>query len=100
MTESQIYHVHILRCIDGSYYVGYTDDLPRRLHMHSTGHGSVWTARRLPVELVHSEAQDDLAKAVAREHQLKRWTRAKKEALVNGERAALRKLSRRRQPAP
>jgi predicted GIY-YIG superfamily endonuclease len=56
------------------------------------GEGSHSTARRRPVSLAWSEAQQDFAAAVNRERQIKRWTRAKKEALIAGELALLKRL--------
>ena len=91
--------VYILHCSDGSYYAGSTNDLPRRIQMHHCGHGSVWTARRRPVERVYREDHDTLADALARERQIKRWTRAKKRALIHGDASALHRLSKRRPPS-
>jgi len=59
---------------------------------HIVGRGSRFTAARLPVELVHSEFVEDDLTAVARERQIKRWTRAKKEALIAGDFALLKRL--------
>ena len=53
-----------------------------------------WTARRRPVCLVYSERAYDERSAIRREAQLKGWSRAKKEALVRGDIAALRQLSK------
>ena len=87
---------YILRCSDSSYYVGHTDDLAQRVTWHNQGHGSTWTAKRRPVTLVYSEPHATEAESVQRERQIKRWSRAKKEALINGDEAALKRLSRRR----
>lgn len=88
-------YVYILRCSDGSYYVGHTDDLQQRLQYHNEGRGPAYTAARRPVAIVYSEAQPSAEDAVRREKQLKGWTRAKKEALVAGNRAQLHALARR-----
>ena len=90
------WHVYILRCADGTYYVGQTDDLEKRLAQHHAGKGSRYTAARLPVELVCSEAFQARAAAMKRETQLKRWSRAKKDALIRGDLAKLRNLSQSR----
>lgn len=90
-----MHHVYILRCSDGSYYVGHTDNIPARLEAHNAGRAALWTARRRPVTLVYEETCPDEASAAARERQLKHWTRAKKEALIAGERDILRRLSKR-----
>jgi putative endonuclease len=55
-----------------------------------------YTARRRPVELVYSETFESLASAIGREKQLKRWSSQKKEALITGDVAALKQLSKRR----
>ena len=47
--------VYILRCADGTYYVGHCEDLDSRLACHQSGDGAEWTPRRRPVTLVHSE---------------------------------------------
>ncbi len=88
--------VYMLRCSDGTLYVGHTDNLTAREHAHNQGCGSHYTALRRPVRVVHSEAFDSTEKAVARERQLKRWTAGKKEALVAGNLSRLKTLSRRR----
>ena len=67
---------------NGFLYVGETENLEARLLKHNEGTASVFTARRRPVSLAHSEVHQFQAGALARERQLKRWTRAKKEALI------------------
>ena len=89
-------YVYILKCADHSFYVGMTNDPAARLAAHRDGSASRFTAARLPVEMVYVEEVDSLQAGVAREHQLKRWTRAKKEALIAGNPRALHALSRRR----
>ena len=73
--------VYLVRCVDGSLYVGSTSDLERRVEMHNAGHGSSYTSRRRPVALVYAEEYDTIESAARRERQIKRWTTAKKEAL-------------------
>jgi predicted GIY-YIG superfamily endonuclease len=48
-----MYHVYILCCSDGSYYVGHIDDLRERLEAHNAGRAAAWTARRRPLTLVY-----------------------------------------------
>jgi predicted GIY-YIG superfamily endonuclease len=86
--------VYILCCSDNSYYVGHTEDVPGRLQRHQDGGGAAWTAARCPVSLVFEEQHPSEAAAVTRERQIKRWSRAKKEALISGELADLKTLSR------
>ena len=91
------WYVYILRCSDGSYYVGHTTDVEDRLAVHNCGRGAIWTARRTPVSLAYSEVVEDEDKALRREAQLKGWSRAKKEALIPRDLAALNCHSRSRQ---
>jgi len=86
--------VYILRCSDGSYYVGHTEDVPARVQRHQDGKGAAWTAARRPVSLVFEEEHASEAAAVARERQIKRWSRQKKQALLDGNLTALKTLSR------
>jgi len=84
--------VYILRCADDSLYVGLTSDLANREAYHNEGRGSRYTAARRPVQVIYSECHDTIEQARARERQLKRWTRAKKEALIAGDRVLLKRL--------
>jgi len=77
--------VYLLRCADGSYYAGHTDNLEGRLWQHQQGIGSDWTRRRRPVELAWCEATSTRDDAFAFERRIKGWTRAKKEALIAGD---------------
>lgn len=88
--------VYILRCRDGSYYVGTTrDTLQRRLSEHNAGTYGGYTSTRRPVELVYSQEFAAITDAIAAERQLKGWRRAKKEALIRGDLGALPALSSR-----
>jgi predicted GIY-YIG superfamily endonuclease len=86
---------YILRCADDTLYVGHTEDLALREETHNEGRGAVYTATRRPVRMVYAEQHLSAASAIAREHQLKRWSREKKEALIRGDRNALDWLSHR-----
>ena len=74
--------VYMLRCSDGSIYVGMTSNLPLRVVMHNAGVAARYTARRRPVKLVFKEAHPTRSSAMTRERQLKGWTRTKKEWLI------------------
>ena len=87
-----MHFVYILRCSDGSLYIGETDDLESRVARHREGRACRFTARRLPVDLVYTEDVADHLAGRRREQQLKRWTRAKKEALVAGDFEKLKRL--------
>ena len=77
--------MYILECADGSYYVGSTKNLERRISEHQQGLDAKYTSRRLPVKLVYGEEYDRVADAYAREKQVQGWRRAKREALINGD---------------
>jgi predicted GIY-YIG superfamily endonuclease len=79
------FHVYILRCTDGSYYTGHTDDLERRVGEHQTGLIPGHTHMRGPVTLVYSAAFATREEALAAELQIKPWSRRKKEALIKGD---------------
>ena len=84
------YFVYILRCADASYYVGVTNNVERRLEEHRQAlDPRSYTAQRLPVELVYAEWYHYILQAIAREKQLKGWSRKKKEALMAGDMKAL-----------
>src|SRR6266851_730594 len=79
-----MFYCYILLCSDSSYYVGVTDNLDQRVQRHNQGTASDWTSRCRPVSLVWSEEHPTLSSARMRENQLKRWSHAKKAALVAG----------------
>jgi putative endonuclease len=85
--------VYILRCADGSYYVGSTTDIDTRIAMHQSGEGGDYTAQRLPLQVVYSQEFEDYQDAFAAERQVKGWSRLKKEALIRGDFEALPELS-------
>jgi len=78
------FFVYILRCSDGSCYVGHTDNLEARLAQHHDGHGSAYTSARRPVELAWHQDFETRSTALEMERKLKGWNRAKKEALIEG----------------
>ena len=88
-------YVYILRCADGSYYVGTGQQgLERRLAEHQQGVAAGYTAWRRPVALVYAQEFKAITDALAAERKLKGWSRAKKEALIRGDFKALPGLSR------
>jgi putative endonuclease len=86
--------MYILECSDGSYYVGSTKDLEHRLWQHQQGIGAKYTSRRLPVKLVYAEEYERVAEAYAREKQVQNWSRAKREALIQGKQELLPALAK------
>ncbi len=88
--------VYILRCSDGSYYTGLTkQEIEARVWEHNAGIYDGYTIKRRPVELVFHEVYDRIIDAIARERQIKGWSRRKKEALIALDYEALPALSRR-----
>lgn len=87
-----MWFVYILRCSDGTFYVGETQDVAKRLVAHNKGCASAHTAIRRPVQLAYIEEHASRAASLDRERQLKGWSRAKKKALIAGDLAALKQL--------
>ncbi|MBI5939868.1 MAG: GIY-YIG nuclease family protein [Caulobacterales bacterium] len=76
--------VYILECADGSYYTGCTTHIEQRIGQHKAGVIPGYTSTRLPVECVYVAEFQHLYEAIAWERTIKRWSRAKKEALIAG----------------
>ena len=91
------FYAYMLRCSDGSYYVGHTDDLDYRLAQHQEGTLGGYTARRRPVTLVWCDTFMERDQAFWAERRLKGWSRAKKEALIAGDWVMIQALARNRQ---
>ncbi len=73
---------YILRLRSGSLYIGATTNLEERYQTHQNRLAGKTTSIDPPVSLVYSEEHESFSKARQREAQVKRWSRAKKEALV------------------
>ena len=80
-----MFWVYILRCADGSYYTGHTDDLDRRIGQYHSGECDGYVAARRPVELVWSQECATRYEALSAEQQIKGWSRKKKEAMMRGD---------------
>ena len=87
------FYVYILKCSDGSYYTGHTDKLESRLVARQRGEIPGYTQERSPVELAFAEEFLSREDALARERQIKGWSRAKKEALIRRDWGRLIELS-------
>jgi putative endonuclease len=95
MHRYTFFYVYILKCSDNTYYVGVTNDIDRRLNEHQLGSNKgSYTSTRLPVQLVFLEQFTEPDSAFRFETQIKKWSRAKKEALINGEYEKLPSLSK------
>ena len=90
------FFAYLLRCSDGSYYAGHTDDIDLRMAQHQSGALGGYTAKRLPVILVWSDNFPAREQAFTIERKLKGWGRAKKEALIAGDWARISALAKKR----
>jgi len=90
------WHVYIIHCSSGKFYIGLTNNLERRYEEHRAGQGGHFTSYDRVISRVYSETFDSRVKAELREKQLKKWSRAKKEALITKDIDKLKILSKRR----
>ncbi len=88
-------YVYILKCNDGKYYTGVTNDLDTRLQQHQEGENpTAYTFHRRPVELVFYEMVHGENQAIALEKKIKGWSRAKKEALIERNWSRIQELAK------
>ncbi len=76
-------YVYIVECSDGTFYTGWTNNLEKRVKMHSQGKGAKYTKGRRPVRLIYHEEFKEKIDAMKREYEIKQLTRKEKELLVN-----------------
>ena len=77
-------YVYILKCSDGTYYTGITNNLARRITEHTLGiNKDAYTYSRRPVEMIYSERYTDYLLAISWEKRIKKWSKKKKEALIS-----------------
>jgi putative endonuclease len=88
-----MWYVSILKCEHDRYYVGITNSIERRMDKHQQGVGASFTKQNRPEKVLHLEFFETKSLAMKREQQLKRWSRAKKNALITGDIQKLRRLS-------
>lgn len=89
-----MFWIYRLRCADGSFYLGHTDDIERRLDEHHAGRCACYTQSRRPLVLAFSQEFSTREEALIAERQIKGWSRAKKQALVDGDWEAINRLGR------
>jgi len=77
------YFVYILLCLDGSYYTGSTNDIDKRFKDHLEGHGARYTKSHKPQKIIYKEKFTTKSEALKREAEIKKWTKKKKEILIN-----------------
>ena len=76
--------VYILRCADGTFYIGTARDIAKRVGVHNAGKGAKYTRPRLPVKVIYREGPMTVGKALRREYQLKQLTRPQKIDFMKG----------------
>lgn len=76
-----MYYVYILKCSDGTFYTGSTNDIDKRLETHNLGKGAKYTRGRLPVKLMYSESFETKGEALKRESEIKNLNRSQKVVL-------------------
>lgn len=92
------FFVYLLKCSDGSYYAGHTDDIDKRLFEHNNDlfGTAAYTSSRKRLMLVYHEPFGTRDEALTAEMKIKKWNRKKKEALITGDWDLLRDLSKRK----
>jgi putative endonuclease len=80
--DHRYYCVYIMGSLSGTLYIGFSGDLHKRIFQHKFHHFEGFTAKYEVTRLLYWESYDDVHKALARETQLKGWSRAKKIALI------------------
>ena len=90
------FHIYILRCSDGSYYTGHTDNIEKRISEHRLGVGDSYTTSRLPIEVVFASEFNTRHEALEMEQRIKKWSRSKKEALIKQDWQKLISLSKKK----
>lgn len=93
-------HAYMLRCADGSLYVGSTRNLEHRPWQHQNGLGGAYTSARPPVTLAWAQEFATVVEAWGVERKLHGWSRAKRQAVIDGRFDVLPDLSRSRTPRP
>ncbi len=88
-------YVYILLCADNTYYIGVTNNIEKRFYEHQDGFvAECYTYTRRPLELKFYEMFNSPKEAIKFEKQIKKWSRAKKEALINRDWELLKELSK------
>ena len=75
-------YTYIVKCSDGTFYTGWTNDLTRRMEAHNQGRGAKYTKARRPVTLIYYETFETKEEAMKREYAIKRLSRKEKEELI------------------
>lgn len=75
-------YTYIVRCKDNSFYIGWTNNLEKRIKAHNEGKGAKYTKPRRPVKLVYYEIFSTKQEAMSREYHLKKLSHKEKEKLI------------------
>lgn len=75
-------YTYIVKCSDGTFYTGWTNDLTRRMEAHNQGRGAKYTKARRPVTLIYYETFETKEEAMKREYAIKRLSRKEKGELI------------------
>ncbi|PCI96453.1 MAG: hypothetical protein COB15_10105 [Flavobacteriales bacterium] len=95
MEKYHCYYVYILKCADETYYTGVTNNINSRLKEHqSDDNQNSYTYKRRPVQLVFCSEFSNIEDAIEKEKQIKKWSKKKKEALIDGNFNLLPKMSK------
>ena len=93
----KVYYVYILKCSDSTYYTGFTSNLTKRLEEHENGrYPECYTYKRRPVHLEFHAEFTEASIAIQTEKQIKKWSKIKKEALINGDFEKLPNLAKKK----
>ena len=74
---------YMVECADGTFYTGWSTNPEEREKVHNAGRGAKYTRTRRPVKLIYIEELPDKSSALKRERAIKKFSRKKKEKLVN-----------------
>lgn len=91
----EYFFVYMLKCSDDSYYIGHSDNIEKRLEEHNHGM-CTYTKNKLPLQMVFIERFLAREEAIEAEHKIKKWTRKKKEALIQKNWKLISNLSKKR----
>ena len=80
--RKDVFYVYIVKCKNGTYYTGYTNDLENRVKLHNDGHGAKYLKGKLPVQLVYSKEYKYYKNALHAERKIKQLRSWQKENLI------------------
>lgn len=93
----KVYYVYILKCSNKTYYTGITSNLTKRITEHKSGkYIDSYTYKRRPIALEFYAEFTNVDLAIETEKQIKKWSKAKKEALVKNEFEKLPNLAKKK----